>query len=113
MNDKIKLTEEEEKTIIEDNKYLNKKFDVSEILAFGNIPELDNDADRFLCVRQVAYFIRKNGLSNHDNLIKYLASISAECMTIFLKQQTLQTLELMFQNPKYKSIRKEMIGIAK
>lgn len=103
MSEKI-LTEEEEKTITEDNKYLNKRYDISEILAFGNIPEFENDADRVICARQVGLFVRDNGLGNHDNLIKFLKFIPAEHMIILLKQLDLKTIETIMRNPKYKSI---------
>ena len=111
MSDEIKLTKEEEDTIIEDNKYLNKEFDVAEILAFGNIPEFENDADTFLCVMKVAFFIRKNGLGNHDNLLKYLMSLSIEYRVMFLKQQSLPTLETILSNPKYKPIVGAMLRV--
>ena len=111
-NDEIKLTKEEEDTIIEDNKYLNKEFDIAEILAFGNIPEFENAADKFLCAMQVAFFVRKNGLGNHDNLLKYLMAIPDECRVMFLKQQAIQTLETMASNPKFAPIMKETVEIA-
>jgi hypothetical protein len=111
MSDEIKLTKEEEETIIEDNKYLNKEFDVSEILAFGNIPEFENDADRTICARQVGRFVKKNGLGNHDNLIKFLLSIPLAHMIICMKEWGLENHEASMKNPKYKPIVKEMMKI--
>jgi len=111
MSDEIKLTKEEEENIIENNKYLNKEFDISEILAFGKIPEFENAADRFICTRQVSFFIRKNGLGNHDNLIKFLKSIPTECQIIFLKQLDLQTMETMIKNPKYSFLVNQIIKV--
>ena len=106
------LTKEEIDTILEDNKYLNKTFDISEILAFGNIPDFENAADRFMCTMQVAFFIRKNGLGNHENLVKFLQSIPPECVVMFLKQQTLKTLNDMIANKHFEPIVKPALKIA-
>ncbi|MHA2280166.1 MAG: hypothetical protein ACXAC5_04735 [Promethearchaeota archaeon] len=103
------MTKEEEDTIIEDNKYLNKEFDISEILAFGNIPEFNNAADRFVCARQVGIFINKNGLGNHDNLIKFLKSVPSECRLACIKEWDLLSQEMSMKNPKYKFLVKEML----
>lgn len=111
--DKVNFNDDEEKDIVEHNKYLNKKFDISEILALGNIPEFENAADRFICAAQVAFFVRKNGLGNVDNLIKYLSVIPTECRVIFLKQQTIQTLELMLNNPKFAPMVEEILKVVK
>jgi hypothetical protein len=111
MSDDLKLTKEEEEIVIENNKYLNKKFDVSDILALGDMPELDSDADRLICARQVGCFIRKNGLGNHDNFIKFLMTVSIEHATVCLRQLDLDSLTAMMKNEKYKPIVKRMMKV--
>lgn len=108
---KKELTEEENFTIIEDNRYLNYKVDIAEILAFGNIPEFKDEAERFLCASEVGKFVRKNGLGNHKNLLKFLEAIKINHRVIFYKQLSLQQIEIMCTNSIFSSVTTEVIKI--
>jgi hypothetical protein len=105
------LTKEEEATIIEDNKYINKEIDVSEIIAFGNIPEFKDQADMFLTAFKVGRFLNKNGLSNHENIAKFMSILDDPSRVMFLKQLSNQTLEAMLINKAYKNFTKEPMKI--
>ncbi|KKL47677.1 hypothetical protein LCGC14_2333120, partial [marine sediment metagenome] len=62
-----------EETIMKGNRYLDGKqrYDPVDILVDGNMPKLESDLDKFLCVREIAFFIRKTGFTGlEDNLAK-------------------------------------------
>lgn len=108
---KKELTEEENFTIIEDNRYLNFEVDVADILALGIMPEFETNAERFLCTIAVGKFIRQNGISNSENLIRFIHILSLEQKIIFLTQLSFNQLGLMLKHKNYKFLVKEILKI--
>ena len=106
------LTKEERDTILKDNKYLNKEFDMAEIFAIGNIPKFDNEADATLCAIQAGKFVRKNKIENHDNTIKYVSLLPEHLRVLFLKQLTVKAMEIMAESFKWGHLAKEIFKIA-
>lgn len=81
----IKIIGEEElqklmdESIIDGNKYLvgapnrENMYDPFEIVTEGKLPELNNDADRFICASEVGEFLKNNGLCGYeDNVVNFL-----------------------------------------
>lgn len=103
------LTEVELQDIMENNKYLTRKaFDVSTILVDGKIPEFDRDVDSLMCALDVAEFIKRNGISNHNKLALYLNSLKSEHKVALLQKIDKNTLETMAANKTYSNIMDEI-----
>jgi len=77
--DEEELQRLEEETVIEGNRYLldapkrKPEFDPAAILLDGEFPELNTDGDRFVCVMELAEFVKNNGFGgNEDNVLDFL-----------------------------------------
>ena len=94
-----------EETIMKGNRYLDGKqqYDPTDILVDGNIPKFESDLDRFLCIREVAFFARKISIVGlEDNLVKLFDELDIVHIGIFFKQQSLQRLESMSKDERFK-----------
>lgn len=115
--DNNELNKLEERTIVEGNRYLvgapgrKDKYDPTDILIDGNIPEFESDADRFICAVEIGKFIRSNGFSGMEkNIVNLLSILGPVHRILFIKQLSLQQASLMYENENFKNLVREMIG---
>lgn len=100
MVDEEELAQLEEETIKEGNRYLceNPVYDPVEILMEGNIPELDNDGDRYICATEMAQFVRKTGISGlEEGIVGYIKILTDYHRILFLKQLKLSQVEMLIR----------------
>lgn len=88
--DEEELQRIEEEMVTEGNRYLmdapkrKDEFDPLEILMEGNFPEFKSDADRFVCVMELAKFINSNGFSgNERNVMLFKKRLGTTHSTLF------------------------------
>ena len=98
------LTDDELDTVIGNSKYLTtasnykSKFDPSDILVFGTIPQYNGSGDKLVCALEVGKFINSNGLDLQiygDNLANFLSSIEAPHVLILTQQIEKEMLDLL------------------
>lgn len=97
------LSDTEAEQVLKKNRYLKfDKYDPSDILAHGIIPEFKNEAEAFMCAKQVGMFIAcsKTLYNNHDNFFKFLDSLKIHHAILCLKQIDLKNLELIMSKNK-------------
>lgn len=114
--DDEELREEMEKSITDGNKYLSKKetYDMLDILLNGNCPKFTEDAQKFICVKEVGQFIQRNGFTGIEvNLSKFLKKFDNDPVFIilFLRQLTLQQMERLATNNNLKWISKKLLNL--
>jgi len=105
-----------DESIIENNKYLKgNMFDPIGILLDGDIPTFNNDAEKFICARELALFVCKTQggiIGMEDNLVKLFNEFDIVHVMIFMKQQTLSLLKTMAKHKKFRDITKRIIDLA-
>lgn len=116
--DEEEMAKLKEEMTLENNRYLlsapgrKDEYDPTEILVDGELPELENDADKFVCTMEVAYFVRRTGITGiEDNLAKFLEYIGPTHQIVFLRQQKLNTVERMTNNKGLKAIIKNLVKL--
>lgn len=89
------LSKEEIDSATKNSKYLTtapgykSKFDMSEILVNGIIPQYSGAGDKLVCALEMGQFVHNNGLDLSiygDNLAKFLASVDLPHRGIFTQQ---------------------------
>jgi len=86
-----------------------------DVVLNGDIPNLESESQsfRFAVAFAVATYLRKDGkIAGHEaNVAKFLKCLTAELRVVFLKHQTLPTLETMLKHPDFNSFVKEMMKV--
>lgn len=83
----------------------------------GEMPDFkDKDQSfKYAVALAVAFYLRKRkgGIKKaEDNIAKFIGSLTPELRVIFLKQQTLNTMEQMAKHPAFKDRVKEIMKVA-
>jgi len=103
--DNEEIEEFKERLIRESNKLNEERYDPIDILIDGNMPDFASDLERFLCTREIAFFVRKTGMTGmEDNLLKFFDELQPVHIAIFLKQQKLDTLTAISKDARFKKI---------
>lgn len=107
--DEEEIKKLEEETITEKIRYLinsskrKPEFDPLDILVEGNMPSFMTDGDRFVCATEMAYFVKRTGITGlEDNIVRLFELLDLVHIILFIKQQTLQTMESITQDNRFK-----------
>lgn len=107
--DEKEVAEEIENEIKSGNRYIlgapNRKdeYDVTEILLDGKFPEFKSDADRAVCVIELATFINNNGFcGNEGNVAKFLKHIGPAHRVLFLRNLNYNRMEYLIDSSEFK-----------
>jgi hypothetical protein len=107
--DEEEIKELEEEIITEGNRYLvdlskhEPEFDPLEILVEGNMPSFTTDSDRFVCALEMAYFVRRTGITGLErNIVRLFELLGLTYIILFYRQQTIETMELMGNDKRFK-----------
>lgn len=99
------LTADEDETIRANNKYLvddprfKSRYDAVDILISGNIPELKDDGERYVCANEVGKFIQTNGVNgSEENLAKLLNGFSTVHKLVLLQLLDAQQIAKLANN---------------
>ena len=92
-----------------------KNVNPEEILDDGKMPKIDekDQAFKYAVTMAVAFYLRKKGLKDREeNTAKFMNSLSPELRVVFLKNQTLATMEKMAKSSFFKDRVREIMKIA-
>lgn len=111
--------EKEEEEALKENRYIvdgdsQNQYDVSNIMVGGEMPELKNDGERYICAKEVGIFIRKYGFCGCEgNVAKFLEHVGELHRLVCLNEWGITRLSYALDHQAFAKLHKPAIEIAK
>lgn len=88
------------------------EFDPVDILLYGEVPDFKSDSDRFVCVMEMAEFVKNNGIAGiEDGLARFFNEMPLEYFVLFVKNSTLRHLEVLVKDKRFDSLGAKICGL--